>query len=386
MPFFEFWLSIEKAILRKDELALSKQIYSKGRVLVEPFKISSKEHIIITGGAGFIGSHLSERFLSEGKQVTILTRNIDTSRAQRLRTLGATLISWDCSHPQKLPNLQGISGAKVFLHLAADVSVTGPSLWSTNVEGTKRALEFAEGLKIPYFIYASSIEAQGLGSDQDIPLPEKASCHPVSDYGNSKVKAEEIVKNWGQENSKKSLILRIGNIYGPGSPWFLRPSLLALLRPNWVRPVWEILKKRKFQPLYISDLVEGILRSAGKRLDGVYNISGTKTFSIEDYFSELASLTKLTKQLEIIQSPTMDCEQLGQKVDPEFSYVLMGEADRSHRVYATEKIRREIGDYARWPLARGLAATLQWYHKTGGLPALLATFNKQQGVNSCMSL
>jgi UDP-glucose 4-epimerase len=354
-------------------------------VFVEPIKISSKEHIIVTGGAGFIGSHLSARLLSEGKQVTILTRNIASSRAQRLRMLGATLISWDCSISMKPPNLQGLSGAKVFLHLAADVSVTGPSLWPTNVVGTERALELAKVLRVPYFMYASSIEAQGLGGDQEIPLPEEASCHPVSDYGISKVRAEEIVEKWGQENNTKSLILRIGNIYGPGSPWFLRPCILALLRPNLVRPVWEVLKTRKFQPLYIADLVEGLSRAAGKRLEGVYNISGPKPFSIEEYFSELASLTKLTKQFELIQSATKDCEQLGPNVDPEFSYVLMGEAGRRHRVYATAKLRREIGDYARWPLARGLAATLQWYHKNGGLPALLATFHNQQGVDLCMS-
>jgi nucleoside-diphosphate-sugar epimerase len=352
---------------------------------VEPIKISSKEHIIITGGAGFIGSHVTERLLSEGKQVTILTRNIATLRAQKLRMLGATLIPWNCSTPQNLPDLQSFSGAKVFLHMAADVSVASPSLWPTNVEGTKRALELAKVLQVPYFIYASSIEAQGLGRDQEIPLLEESSCHPVSDYGISKAKAEEIVEKWGQENNRKSLILRIGNIYGPGSPWFLRPCLLALLRPNGVRPVWEVLRKRKFQPLYIADLVEGMVRAVEKRLDGVYNISGTKTFSIEEYFSELASLMKLTNQLEMIRRPTKDCEQSGQNVDPEFSYMLMGEADRPHRVYATAKLQREIGDYARCPLARGLAATLQWYYKTGGLPALLATFNNQQGIDSCMS-
>jgi nucleoside-diphosphate-sugar epimerase len=351
---------------------------------VEPIKISSKEHIIVTGGAGFIGSHLSERLLSGGKQVTILTRNIASSRAQRLRMLGATLISWDCAISRKLSTLQGISGAKIFMHMAADVSVSGPSLWQTNVAGTERALELAKALRVPYFIYASSIEAQGLGGEEEIPLLEEASCHPVSDYGISKVKAEEIVEKWGQENKTKSLILRIGNIYGPGSPWFLRPCLLALLRPNLVRPVWEVLKTRKFQPLYIVDLLEGMLRAAAKQLEGVYNISGPQELSIEEYFSELAGLTKLTKQFELIQTSTRNSELLWHNVDPEFSYVLMGEPGRRHRVYATTKLRRKIGDYAQWSLARGLAATLDWYHKSGGLPALLASFHKQQGVNLCM--
>lgn len=352
---------------------------------VEPITISSKANIIITGGAGFIGSHLSERLLAEGKTVTILTRNIATARAQKLRMLGAKLVSWDCSVSQNLTQLNVCSGPKILFHMAADVSIASPSLWQTNVEGTKRALELAKVLQISYFIYASSIEAQGLGGDQEIPLPEESSCHPVSDYGISKVKAEEIVKKWGSENNIKTLILRIGNVYGPGSTWFLRPCLSALLRPRRVHPVWSVLRKRQFQPLYIADLVEAISRVSEKRLDGIYNVSGANALSIEEYFSELAHLTRLTKQFEIIRRPTKVYEQPAPHVDPEFLYMLMGVPDRPHRVYATDKLQREIGDYVRFPLARGLAATLQWYDKAGGLSALLSTFNHQQGVEPCMS-
>lgn len=352
---------------------------------MEPVKISSKDHIIITGGAGFIGSHLSRRLLSEGKKVTILTRNISTPRAQSLRTLGANLISWDCSISQKLPNLQGMAGAKVFLHLAADVSVASPLLQPTNVEGTERALELAEVLKIPYFIYASSIEAQGLGSDQEIPLPEEALCHPVTDYGISKVEAEKIVENWGPKNDKKYLILRIGNIYGPGSPWFLRPSLLALVGASSICSIWAGIKARKFQPLYIADLVEGVLRAVNQRLGGLYNITGEEPISIEDYLHKLSRLTGLTEQFSSIQEGALHVGQPTQKIDPEFSYFLIGEPDRHHRVYDSGKLRREIGNYARWPLVRGLGATLQWYHTTGALPALLTSLKGQQGGQLCMS-
>ena len=352
---------------------------------MEPINISSKEHIILTGGAGFIGSHLSERLLSEGKQVTILTRNISTSRAQRLRMLGATLISWDCSIPQKLDNLQGISGAKVFLHLAADVSVASSSLSSTNVVGTKRALELARVLKIPYFIYASSIEAQGLGGDQEIPLSEGSPCQPVSDYGLSKVKAEEMVKNWDKEHNTKSLVLRIGNIYGPGSSWFLRPSLMALVGASSIRPVWSVLKTRKFQPLYIADLVEGIWRAVNQRLSGLYNLTGEKAIFIEHYLDKLSSLTGLTKQFAFIQEEALNFGPPTQKIDPDFAYFLMGEAKKPHRVYDSGKLRMEIGNYSRWSLSRGLGATLQWFCKTGAFPALLTTTKGRQGEQLCMS-
>ncbi len=352
---------------------------------MEPITPTSKTHVIISGGAGFIGSHLSARLLRGGTRVTILTRHADAPRAVQLAKQGATIIPCDFASSDRIPSLSALSSAQVFYHLAADVSVSSPTLWASNVEGTARALALADKLKVPYCVFASSIEAQGLGSDQDIPLGEEAPCRPVSDYGASKARAEDLVARWGRSDDHQALILRIGNIYGPGSAWLLQPSLLALLGAGPLRHAWPLLQHRLFQPLYIDDLVEGILRAVSQRLTGLYNITGEEPVTVGTYLQKLASLTGLTTQFEAIRTPPDTQERPAVALAPDFAYILMGTPDRCHRSYDNAKLRAEIGDYARWSLARGLAATLNWYHTSGALPALTHAIRRRRGAYACMS-
>lgn len=352
---------------------------------MEPITFTSKTHVIISGGAGFIGSHLSARLLTAGARVTILTRHTQAPRAVQLAQQGATLTPCDFSSPDLVPAPDKLPAADIFYHLAADVSVGSPKLWAANVDGTQRALELTAALKIPYFVFTSSIEAQGLGSDQEIPLREEQPCRPLSDYGISKAKAEELVMNWGKVSDRQALILRIGNIYGPGSAWFLRPSLLALLGMTPLSHVWPQLQHRVFQPLYIEDLTEGMLRVVSQRLTGLYNITGEEPVTVSGYLHTLAGLTGMTDRLALIQAPLTGMEPPAQEIAPDFAYVLMGTPEQCHRSYDNTKLRSSIGAYARWSLSRGLASTLRWYHTCGALPALLHSIRQRQGAAACAS-
>jgi nucleoside-diphosphate-sugar epimerase len=341
--------------------------------------------VLITGGAGFIGSHLSARLLATGARVTILTRHTQAPRAVHLAQQGATLIPCDLSSPALIPAPDKLPAADIFFHLAADVSVGSSQLKATNVDGTQRALDLAAALKIPYFVFTSSIEAQGLGSDQDIPLREEQPCRPASDYGVSKAQAEDLVATWGNASDRQALTLRVGNIYGPGSAWFLQPSLMALLGVMPLGHVWPNLQHRVFQPLYIEDLTEGILRAASQRLTGLYNLTGEEPVTVSGYLHMLASLTGMLDRLALIQAPISGAERQAQPIAPEFAYFLMGTPERCHRSYDNTKLRSVIGAYARWSLSRGLASTLRWYHSCGTLPALLHAIRQQQGDPACES-
>ena len=127
------------------------------------------------------------------------------------------------------------------------------------------------------------------------------------------------------------------------------------------------------------------MRAVTQRLGGLYNITGDEAISIEDYLHKLSRLTGLIEQFSSIQEGALHVGQPTQKIDPEFSYFLINKADRPHRVYDSGKLQKEIGNYARWPLVRGLGATLQWYQTTGALPALLTSLKAQQGGQLCMS-
>jgi nucleoside-diphosphate-sugar epimerase len=331
-------------------------------------------HVIITGGAGFIGSQISARLLKEKTRVTILTRNVSASRATALARQGCKVVACDFADAHGIPNPDALDPADMLFHFAADVSVSSPTLQAANVDGTSRAVALADALAIPYVVYASSIEAQGLGSESEIPLREDMECHPVSDYGRSKVHAEEIVTAWGSLPGHRALVLRIGNIH---------PSLLALLGATPIRAIWSQLRHRLFQPLFIDDLVESIFRAVDRRLSGTYNMTGEEQVTIEGYLATLASLTQLTDRIQLMRTPV---EPSGRSfsIAPDFAYVLMGTQEQCHRAYDNSRLRAEIGPYTRWSLSRGLAATLKWYDTSGQLPALLAALRRQPGAMTCM--
>ena len=340
-------------------------------------------HVIITGGAGFIGSQISARLLKEKAQITILTRNASTPRATALALQGCKVVACDLADEHRVPHPDTLDPADALFHFAADVSVSSPTLWAANVEGTRRALALAEALAIPHVVYASSIEAQGLGSDHEIPLREDMPCRPVSDYGQSKVQAEKLVTAWGCLPGHRALVLRIGNIYGPGSAWFLHPSLLALMGATPIRTIWTQLRHRVFQPLFIDDLVDALLRAVDRQLAGTYNMTGEEPVTIEGYMAKLASLTQLTERMSRLRMPAAASGRSA-PIAPDFAYVLMGTQEQCHRAYDNTRLRAEIGSYTRWSLSRGLAATLQWYHTSGQLPALLAALRRHPGAMTCM--
>ena len=340
-------------------------------------------HVIITGGAGFIGSQISARLLKKKTRVTILTRNVSAPRATALAQEGCRVVACDLADAHRIPRPDTLDPADALFHFAADVSVSSPMLRAANVDGTSRAVALADALAIPYVVHASSIEAQGLGSESEIPLREDMACRPVSDYGQSKVQAEELVTAWGSLPGHRALVLRIGNIYGPGSAWFLHPSLLALLGATPIRTIWTELRHRLFQPLFIDDLVEGLCRAVDRQLAGTYNITGEEQVTIEGYLTKLASLTQLTDRVQLMRLPAAPSGR-SLPIAPDFAYVLRGSQERCHRAYDNSRLRAEIGPYACWSLSRGLAATLQWYNTSGQLPALLASLRRHPGAMSCM--
>lgn len=349
---------------------------------MDPIKITSKTHVMISGGAGFVGSHLSRRLLRAGARVTILTRHVHRPAATQLAQEGAVVIPCDLSSSERVPSPDHLRTADILYHLAADVSVGSPALTAANVEGTRRVLDLVSDLKIPYVVYASSIEAQGLGSVDGIPLREEHPCHPLSDYGVSKARAEELVAQWACASGGQVLTLRIGNVYGPGSAWLLQPFIMALLGLFPLSHVWASLKHRLFQPLYIDDLIDGIVSAAGHRLTGLYNLTGEEPVTVDGYLCTLAALLQMPERLS--QIPAASAAP-ARGIPADIAYLLMGTPERCHRAYDNGKLRSAIGTYARWSLARGLASTLQWFHRSDDWPALLRMAQAHTGESLCMS-
>lgn len=174
--------------------------------------------ILVTGGAGFIGSHIAENLLSEGYEV----RALDSLRTGSLENIE------DFRNHDYFDFFQGdirddnleevIKDVDVVFHEAAVTSVPesvrNPELTnSVNLEGTEKVLEACDSEGVNRLIFASTCAVYG--GVEDPPITEGHDLNPDSPYAESKVKAEEKCRKYNREGSIETVILRYFNVYGP---------------------------------------------------------------------------------------------------------------------------------------------------------------------------
>lgn len=169
--------------------------------------------LLVTGGCGFIGSHLVDRLVADGHGVTVLD-NLSTG-TRRYLPPQVTLVEGDVADAGLMRDL--IGKAQGVFHLAAIASVQvceqQPELaYRTNVDGTEHAVIAAAEKRIP-LIYASS--AAVYGDNPALPLREDTATKPLGAYGAHKLESELIAARYGATHGLKSAGLRFFNVYGP---------------------------------------------------------------------------------------------------------------------------------------------------------------------------
>jgi len=193
-------------------------------VAAKPFKCHSVTfsmqvdgaRILVTGGAGFIGSHLVGALLQRGAKEVLVIDDLSTGSLENLNPLPeerVTLYDMDVrdATSREFRKVDGV------VHLAADVSVAASMKdpWATfdaNVRGTLAVLEDAADAGITSFVFASSAAVYG---DTPPPLSEDSPVRPLSPYGTSKLAAESLVRMFGLERGLMGISLRLFNVYGP---------------------------------------------------------------------------------------------------------------------------------------------------------------------------
>lgn len=328
-------------------------------------------NILVTGATGFIGKALINKLLQYKNRIIILARNkkkafslfkdvevleADISDSAKMDVIAASL------------SLQKID---MLIHLAASLDFSGSwnELFNVNVKGSVNLLDLAVKCGIRRFIYASSIEAQGPGRIEDVPLTEKDSCRPVSDYGRSKLEAEEKVIEYEKAFGLKTVVARIGNVYGVGSPSFVYPIVEAIFTKNPFLGYLPLFNERLIQPIYINDLVEGLLSMIQKddRISGIYNFTGNSPVAAGRWFRVVASFLKREKIVDQYINRTLseDNTVIAKEIHPNIKYFLSGDKPYIHRAYTDEKLRRAIGDYEHFNILKGTAYTIEWLYKSG---------------------
>jgi UDP-glucose 4-epimerase len=181
--------------------------------------MSNTRRIIVTGGAGFIGSHLVERLLADGHTVAVLD-NLSTGRMENLDqakdNLQCSIYRVDVSNYSEIK--QFFEGVDWVFHLAALADIV-PSIQQplayhkANVDGTIAVLEAARSAGVRRFVYAASSSCYGI--PDEFPTPETAPIRPMYPYALTKYLGEQYVLHWNKVYRLPCVSLRLFNVYGP---------------------------------------------------------------------------------------------------------------------------------------------------------------------------
>jgi UDP-glucose 4-epimerase len=304
---------------------------------------------LVTGGAGFIGSNLTDALLARGDEA-IVVDDLSTGRRENIEQAlagGATLIEADIRDRAAIEEIAGRERPEAIFHLAAQIdvrkSIADPAFdASINVGGTANVLEAARAAGVRRVVFSSTGGAiYGEGDGQELPLAEDAPLAPEAPYGQSKFAGEGYLALYERLYGLSSVPLRLGNVYGPRQDPLGEAGVVAIfcgrLREGKQPTVFGDGKQTR-DYIYVGDVISAMLAAAEAETSGPINI-GT---GVE------------TDVLELVSA----LGELGGNGDfePEFAPPRTGEVQRISIDPA--RAERELGWRAAMGLKEGLRVTL----------------------------
>jgi dihydroflavonol-4-reductase len=329
---------------------------------------SNKPHVLVTGGTGFVGSHLVAKLVQKGYRVRLLIR-----RTSSLRWLEGVPVEYAYGDVRDKASLAGACiGVRSVFHLGGLTKArTAGEYDLANAQGTRNLAEALAERGVPggYFIYVSSLAAGGpaVPVERD-PMPvrtESDPSTPVTPYGQSKLDGEVALREVADAHGRfRHVILRPPAVYGPRDE---DTVLLFRLIKQGLLPVPRAPINRLCL-IYVEDLVDAVIRAAETSARGTYYVSDGSVYTFMEVGKKLAEMMEV--ETRVLRVPYF-LAILGATVAEMWgalgrsAAVLNRDKVRDlwqpHWVCSCEKARRDWGFEPRVSLSKGFEETLTWY-------------------------
>ena len=302
--------------------------------------------ILITGGAGFIASHLVDKLIEQGNEVVVID-NLSTGKKENLNSK-AVFYNLDIQG-SKVSEIFKKEKPEIVFHYAAQIdvrkSVENPiDSAKTNILGSLNILENCIKYKVKKFVFASTGGAI-YGEADIVPTPESYLAQPISPYGIEKLTVENYLNFYNKEYGLGYLVLRFANVYGPRQNSKGEAGVVAIFCDKMLAGEQLVINgdgKQTRDFIFVGDVVNANILGVEKNKSGIFNI-GT---GIETDINEIFRTIKKELRLEV--------EEIhgSQK---------SGEQKRS--CLNIGKANAELGWQPEYDLNKGLEETTKWFQK-----------------------
>lgn len=308
-------------------------------------------NILVTGVAGFIGSHLAERLVDLGHTVhgidcftDYYARPLKELNARQVKEKGATFLPLDLAADDLGPAVEGV---EIVYHAAAQPGISATTTFETylrnNVATTYRLVQAVkDSPSLQGFINISTSSVYGAEATGD----ETTECKPTSYYGVTKLAAEQLVLTYARDRGFPACSLRLFSVYGPRErPEKLYPKLIRSILEDREFPLFEGSERHQRSYTYVGDIIDGLIAtmdSFDRCIGEIFNIGTDIAITTEEGIRTVEDI--IGKRAKIAVKPKRPGDQL-----------------RTHA--NIEKARRLLGYNPTTAAREGLAKEIAWYRQ-----------------------
>ena len=322
--------------------------------------------VLVTGGKGFLGSHIVSQLEAEGKQVRVLARPAHKNKENE----SEDIVWGDIRDPQAVDS--AVQGVDNVIHVVSNFRQGGSDekvAYATNVEGTLNLLNAAKKHNVKHLIHCSTIGVHG--TVLEIPANEETAFNPTDLYQETKLIAEQKVWEFHKETGLPITVIRPISLFGPGDLRMLKLFKMIQKGRFFIVGKGEVL----FHPAYIDDVVRGFMLCLNnkKAIGETFIIGGDKYLPLNDLCQLIADELEVDPpSVKVPMAPVLALATLCEKVCVPFGIEPPLHRRRvsffqNNRAFSIQKVKDVLGYEPKYSLQETIHNTANWYKQQGYL-------------------